>query len=244
MENLNRAPPRWMQQWWFWFSLVFGMTLAIFWSKFITGINDYKVPVIIHGMSAIAWMLLTIVQALLIKSRRRKLHRPTGYVSLVLATIVVISGLQMERQQIQNNGADLFGESLLTIKFFYNDVTALVLFSVFLMLAVFAARRRDIALHLRLIACTVIIPTTPVLLRFFVRHTPQLVPDWTTALLASQVALIGLTATLILFELRYSRLRWPFACLLVYYSFMLLTTEVFAGHQWLQNITMGFAGGT
>ena len=219
------------------------MTLAIFWSKFIIGIDDYKVPVIIHGMSAIAWMLLTIVQALLIKSRRRKLHRTTGYLSLILAAIVVLSGLQMERQQIQSHGADLFGESFLTIKFFYNDVTALFLFCMFLTLAVFAARRRDIALHLRLIACTVIIPTTPVLLRFFVRHTPQIAPDWTTALLASQVALISLTLTLVLFELRYSRFRWPFASLLVYYLIMLLTTKAFASHQWLQNIAMGFAGG-
>lgn len=242
MANLNRTAPRWMQQWWLWFTVVFGFTLAIFWSKFILGINDIKVPVIIHGTSAIAWMLLTIIQALLIRSRLRKPHRITGYCALILATIVVISGLQMERQMIQTQGADAIGEALLSIKFFYNDVTGLILFCVFLALAVFAARRRDIALHLRLIACTAIIPITPVLIRFFVRHTPQIVPDFTTALLASQIALVSLCAILVLAELRYSRIRWPFVCMLLYYFIMLLTTELVASHQWLKSIAFGFAG--
>jgi hypothetical protein len=244
MTNPKRTAPRWMQQWWIWFSVVFAITLAIFWSKFIVGINDFKVPVIIHGMSAIAWMLLTIIQALLIRIRLRKPHRITGYVSLILATIVVISGLQMERQQIQNHGTDVIGEPLLSLKFFYNDVTGLIIFCAFLGLAIFAASRRDIALHLRLIYCTAIIQMTPVLLRFFVRHTPQIAPDWTTALLASQIALVSLCAILILAELRYSRIRWPFVCMLLYYFIMLLTTELVASHQWLKSIAFGFAGVT
>ncbi|MGJ8680616.1 hypothetical protein [Paraglaciecola sp.] len=242
MANLNRIPPSWMQQWWLWFTVVFGLTLAIFWPTFLSGIADYKVPVIIHGISAIAWMLLTIVQALLIKNRQRKPHRTIGYIAPILATIVVISGLQMERQMVQTQGLDAIGEALLSIKFFYNDVTGLALFCLFLALAILAARRRDIALHLRLIACTAIIPIMPALIRFFESITPQIAPDFTTALLASQIALISLVATLVLLEWRYSRLRWPFAYLLGYYIFMLMTTEFFASHQWLKNIVLGFSG--
>lgn len=243
MSNIKRTPPLWMQQWWLWFAALFALTLAIFWKKFILGMSDYNVPVIVHAISAISWMLLTVVQALLIKSRKRKVHRSLGYFSLFLAIVVVFSGLQMERQGIQRDGADAIGEPLLGIKFFYNDVTGLALFCLFLGLAIFAARRRDIALHLRLIACTAIIPLTPALLRLFTRIMPQTVPDFTTALLASQIALISLTVTLILAECRYARLRWPFCSLLVYYFFMLMTTELVASEQWLQKLAFGFANG-
>jgi hypothetical protein len=240
MTIINKTPPRWMQQWWIWFAAVFGITLAIFWSTFLTGIADFKVPVIIHGVSAIAWMMLAVVQALLIKNRRRKPHRTVGYFSLILATIVVISGLQMERQMILRDGTDTIGESLLSIKFFYNDVTGLVLFCLFLTLAVFAARRRDIALHIRLIACTAIIPLIPAFIRVFDGFTP----DVSTALFASQMALVSLVATLVFLEWRYSRLRWPFVCLLAYYILMLMTTELLASEQWLHNLAFGFAGST
>jgi len=244
MENLSRTPPRWMQQWWLWFTAIFAITLAIFWPTFLSGISEYKIPVIIHGTSAIGWMLLTVVQALLIRNRRRKPHHAIGYSSLVLAILVVASGLQMERQMILRDGTDTAGEPLLSIMFFYNDVIALGLFCLFLALAVLAARRRDIALHLRLIACTAIVPLTPALLRAFKAATPQLAPDWTTALAASQVALIGLTGALVLAEWRYSRLRWPFASLLIYYVIMYATTERFADDAWLQSFAFGFAGGT
>jgi hypothetical protein len=243
MSAIIRKAPSWMQQWWLWFTALFALTLAIFWSKFIAGMNDYNLPVVVHGISALGWMLLTIVQAILIKNRRRKIHRTIGYFSLIIAVVVVISGLQMERQGIQRDGTDAIGEPLLAIKFFYNDVTGLALFSLFLGLAVIAARRKDIALHLRLIACTAIIPIMPALIRLFPRIMPQMVPDFTTALITSQVALLSLAVLLVSAELRYSRLRWPFVSLVIYYMFMLMTTEIIASKQWLQQLAIGFSEG-
>ncbi len=114
--------------------------------------------IIIHGLSAIAWMLLTIIQARLIKSGWRKYHRTVGYFSLILAAVVVVSGLQVLQTMILKEGGMVDGVPSTAIKFFYIDMTALTLFCVFLWLAIKAARRRDIALHLRLMACTAIIP--------------------------------------------------------------------------------------
>ena len=242
MGDKNKVSPRWMQQWWLWFFVLFAITLAIFWSKFIVGMNEHNLAVIVHGISAIGWMLLTVVQALLIKSRRRKSHRTIGYSSIVLAIIVVITALQMERQGIQRDGADAIGESLLAIKFLYNDVTGLILFCLFFVLAIFAARRKDIPLHLRMIACTAIIPFMPALIRLFPRIMPTTVPDFTTSLLVSQIALFSICLTLILAEYRYSRLRWPFVSLLLYYVFMIFTTDLVANQLWFQNLAFGFAG--
>ena len=59
-----------------------------------------------------------------------------------------------------------------------------------------AARRRDIPLHLRLMACTAIIPLEAALERTYIYGTPNLVPNFDVALYASVVTLIVLTAVL------------------------------------------------
>jgi hypothetical protein len=205
MSTTRRVLPSWSQQWWVWFTAIFAITFLSFWPSFFSAIVNVETHIIIHGISAIAWMLLTIIQALLIKSRWRRNHRMVGYISLALAAILVLSGLQVLQTMILREG----GASL-AIKFFYLDLTGLVLFCVFLWLAIKAARRRDIPLHLRLITCTAIIPLEAVLERTYLYGMPALVPDFEVALLASNITLIVLTAVLVAGEWWYGRLRWPF----------------------------------
>ena len=129
-----------------------------FWPSFFSAIVNIETHIIIHGVSAISWMLLAVVQAWLIKSRWRKHHRTIGYASLVLTVILVLSGLQvLQTMLLKDNGLE-DGIPLLAIKFLYIDITALLLFCVFLYLAIKAARQSDFSLHMRLMACTAIIP--------------------------------------------------------------------------------------
>jgi len=111
----------------------------------------------------------------------------------------------------------------------------------FLGLAIKAARRRDIALHLRLIACTAIIPLEAVLERTFLYGVPSLVPNLDVALIASEVTLIVLTAGLVVGEWWYQRLRWPFAVLLTYYVIMLLTQSLMAEAGWFVALALSYA---
>ena len=133
-----------------------------------------------------------------------------GYFSLSLAALLELSGLQV----LQNHALGRAIAALLSIKFFYIDCTALVLSCVFLGLAIKAARRRDIPLHLRLMACTAIIPLEAALERTYIYGTPNLVPSFDVALYASVVTLIVITAALKVSEWRYGRSRWPFPGLL------------------------------
>ena len=158
MIHARRSLPRWSQQWWIWFTAIFAITFLSFWPSFFSAIVNIETHIVIHGISAIAWMLLTITQALLIKSGWRRHHRTVGYISISLAAVLVLSGLQVIQTMLFGDGGTADGIALLSVKFFYIDFTALVLFCVFLGLAIKAARRRDIPLHLRLIACTAIIP--------------------------------------------------------------------------------------
>jgi len=241
MTQARRSLPRWSQQWWIWFTAIFAITFASFWPSFFSAIVNIETHIIIHGISAIAWMLLTIIQALLIKSRWRRYHRTVGYTSLALAATLVLSGLWVIQTMLFGDSGTADGIALLSIKFFYIDFTALVLFCVFLGLAIKAARRRDIPLHLRLMTCTAIIPLEAALERTYIYGTPSLVPNFDVALYASVVTLIVVTAVLVASEWWYGRSRWPFPVLLAYFVIMLLTTDIIARAEWFNSLAISYA---
>ena len=53
------------------------------------------VVVIVHGMSITAWYILSLVQALLITVKNRKLHMKLGWSALGLAPVVAVSGVMV-----------------------------------------------------------------------------------------------------------------------------------------------------
>ena len=186
-------------------------------------------------------MLLTIIQALLIKSGQRKHHRTVGYFSLSLAAVLVLSGLWVIQTMLFGENGTAGGIALLSVKFFYLDFTALVLFCGFLWLAIKAARRRDIPLHLRLMTCTAILPLEAALERTYIYGTPSLVPNFDVALYASVITLILVTAAMVASEWWYGRSRWPFRVLLAYFVIMLLTTDIVAGTEWFNSLAVSYA---
>ena len=237
----TKTLPGWVQHWWAWFAAAFLVTFVSFWPSFFSAISNAASHILIHGLCATAWMLLTVAQALLINSRLRNIHRKLGYVSITLAAIVVVSGLWvLKTMMLGDNGPATEGFAL-SLKFFYLDVTGLALFCIFLGLAIRAARQRDIALHLRLIACTAIIPLEAVLERTYLYGTPSLVPNLDVALIASEITLIVFTAGLVLGEWRFSRVRWPFTLMLSYYLTMLFTQDLMAESQWFITIALEYA---
>ena len=241
MTHVGRSLPRWLQQWWIRFTAIFVITFVSFWPSFFSAIVNIETHIVIHGISAIAWMLLTIIQASLIKSGWRKHHRTVGYFSLTLAATLVLSGLWVIQTMLYGDGGAADGIPLLAVKFFYLDFTALVLFCVFLGLAIKAARRRDIPLHLRLMACTAIIPLEAALERTYIYGAPNLVPNFDAALYASVITLIVLAAVLVAIEWWYGRSRWPFAVLSAYFVIMLLTTDLVAQTGWFNSLAISYA---
>lgn len=133
------------------------------------------------------------------------------------------------------------GTPSLAVKFFYLDLTGLIMFCIFLWFAVKAARKRDIALHLRLITCTAIIPLEAVFERTFIYGTPTLVPNFDVALVASMITLFILCIGLIAAEWWYRRLRWPFTILFGYYLIMALTTDMIARTGWFNAFAVYYA---
>lgn len=229
--------PRILAEWWLFFAAAFVLTFAGFWPSFFAALTSTQVPLLIHGFSATAWMLLPILQAWLIKTRRRHLHRRVGWASLTLAAVVVISGLHtLQLFALRNSESEI-----LTFKFVYLDLTGLFLFSVFLGLAIWAARKRDYPLHLRLIGCTALIPLEAAIERLLLNSVPFLIPDFDAALYASLIFMELTLVALIIGEWRWRRLRWPFPFLLAYYLLMHATLTPVAENAVFQSFAWGFA---
>ena len=103
MTTTRRSLPRWLQQWWVWFAVIFAVTFVSFWPSFFSAIVNIETHIIIHGVSAIAWMLLTIIQASLIKSGLRKHHRTVARYS----TSSAVDDLHRDSPARSRIGADL-----------------------------------------------------------------------------------------------------------------------------------------
>lgn len=206
-----------MRRPWPWFAIALAATAFGFWPSFFSNLASVRTVIIVHGISATLWMTLTAVQAWLIATRRRAVHRSVGYASLALATVVVLSGFRVVQTMILTNGND---GDLVGFKFVLLDLTGMILFVVFLALAIRSARSRDIGLHLRLMACTAIIPLEAANERTAILLFPDLVPDFSVGLYAALISMEIICVALIIAERRFDRVRWPLPFMLGYYLVM------------------------
>jgi hypothetical protein len=212
------------KQLWPWFALALAATAFGFWPSFYSTIHTVPPHILVHGITATLWMSLPVVQGLLIVRGKRRLHRLIGYASLALAAVVVLSGLRVVQTMLLNDGEPT---SLVGFKFVLLDLTGLTLFAIFLVLAIRAATRYDIGLHLRLMACTAIIPLEAANERTAILLFPALVPGFAEGLYASLLSMEAICLALIFAEWRLDRIRWPFAFMLGYYLLMhLIATPI------------------
>jgi len=119
-------------------------------------------------------------------------------------------------------------------KFLYLDLTGLMLFSLFVVLAVLAARRRDFALHLRLMACTTLIPMEAAIERLLGNTMPARFPDFEASLQGALFFMEAVLVGLIIGERSWRTVRWPFPTLLAYYLFMHVTMGWVIAQPWFQ----------
>lgn len=223
---------------WLWFALAFAVVAFGFWPSFLSVLPSHPTPILVHGISATVWMALPILQAWLIAKRSRKLHRSIGYASIALALVVAVSGLIVIQIMILRTVDDF---QLRLIKFAYVDLTGIALFVIFLGLAIRSARRRDIGMHMRLMACTAIIPIEAANERAAMLLAPSLVPDFATALYASLISMELIVTALILAEWRFDRVRWAFPFMLIYYLIMHLTATPVAQNPGFQAFCLWYA---
>lgn len=214
------------------------LTVGGFWPEFFSKLPSTPLPHHIHGWSATAWMVLPLLQYALKRNGRRDLHRRVGYWSVALAGIVALSGVYVVRMMAFTN---LTTFRLASVKFVWLDLTGIALFGVYVVVAIAAARRRDIRLHVLALIASAFIPLEAALERVFVYGLPAFFPDFDAALYGALVSLEIACAALILVEWRSGRVRWPMPALLAYYVVMHATLTPLATSPGFQRFSDWFA---
>lgn len=93
----------------FGFIAVLVVLVAGFWESYFSVLFQGMHPTHhFHGITMLAWVLLLITQAALVRKRRFRLHRMTGRISYVLAPLVVVSGVLVNLHFIERVAEPLF----------------------------------------------------------------------------------------------------------------------------------------
>lgn len=112
----------------------------------------------VHGIAMFGWCLMLIVQAALIRSHRRPIHRTVGRLSYVLAPLIVISTIMLANFRLDARGLTPQALYFLALQIFM-----LLQFAVFYVQAI--RHRRNSPVHARYMVCTALPLLDPIFAR-------------------------------------------------------------------------------
>ena len=163
---LHRLTPRF-------FVVFLALTVWAFWPSYFSRLFDQ--PTLLHhahGIVLALWLVMLVVQAQLIRTQRRSLHRQLGKLSYVVAPAVVLVTTAFVHQRL----APLAGVAAWPAAALHSlalMLGSLLAFAVFYGLAI--AKRRDSQTHARWMVCTVFPMFTPVTDRLIAVNAPSLI---------------------------------------------------------------------
>jgi hypothetical protein len=156
------------------FVVFLALTVWAFWPSYFSRL--FEQPTLLHhahGIVLALWLVLLVVQAQLIRTQRRPLHRQLGKLSYVLAPAVVVVTTAFVHQRMAPALAafpDLPAPLLHSLALMLLSLAA---FAIFYGLAM--ANRRDSQTHARWMVCTVFPMFTPVTDRLIAAHMQSLI---------------------------------------------------------------------
>lgn len=112
----------------------------------------------LHGIAMFGWVLLLVLQAGLIRTKRRTIHRQTGKLAYVLGPWIFITTIVLANYQLNIRGLTQEALWILAMQFF-----TLIQFTVFLAMAI--SRRKQPDVHARWMICTAFTLIDPILVR-------------------------------------------------------------------------------
>ena len=141
--------------------------LFAFWPGYFH--NPFSVPdyhIHVHGIIATSWCVLLVVQAYLIRSKNRDLHRRLGKLSYVLAPLVFLSTVSVYQNLVQGNEVTVSEQMFAGLVF--GEVT---LFALMYGLAIY--HRDTPTVHARYMVCTPLPMIPPIFNRILGTHYPE-----------------------------------------------------------------------
>lgn len=135
--------------------VAFGGFMPTYWLPLLAGTLD--VPPVRHVHAAIffAWTLFFVMQTALVAQGHTRLHRRTGRVGAVLATVMVVSGIMVAANSMQL--ATVAGQGDAARAFLIVPLSGIALFAVLVAIAIANVRQPAIHKRLLLVANVVIL---------------------------------------------------------------------------------------
>jgi hypothetical protein len=144
------------------FALAIVVTMVGFSKSYFGNIEKISIFHHIHGASATAWMLLLIIQPILYKQGKLALHRKLGWIAAFTAVpLLIICGLIMMHLMVGPN-AKLYPPG---IPYRLSFIDCYSLFMFLLLFGLSLKHGRNVHLHARYMACTVLSVLPPAITR-------------------------------------------------------------------------------
>jgi hypothetical protein len=202
-------------------------TLIGFMPTFFIRLNQVDVPHLIHGWTMIAWLVLVLVQATLIKGGRYKLHRVLGWSSLALFVLLVGSSCQMIALMLSGKTHLPFEMA----KFFaYSDILDMPLLLILFGGAIILRKNRH--LHSRLVATTVLTSMVPAVARMFNILIWRSLVGLNYAMHPTYILNLTILGIAIESDRRKGRLRWPLPLAFGWFAFDYATQWLVVDAPW------------
>ncbi len=146
------------------FALLLVVELIGFWRSYFSKLTapDVTFEQHFHGIAMLLWVLMLIAQAWLIRTRRRGAHRALGWTSVVLAPLLVVSGLLVIHDILTRMPSPL---PPFAYQAMWMGPYQVLMFGLLWALAI--VNRRNMALHMRYMCATAVMFINPGLSRAF-----------------------------------------------------------------------------
>jgi len=192
------------------FSLALLVAVIGFFPSYFSRLGQTDVVRHFHGITALAWMLLLVAQAWLIRQGNRPVHRRIGKSAFVLAPLFIASGLLVTHSML--GGANAFQRAF-GPQLAFLDLSSVIYFGVVVGLAI--RHRRNIQLHARYMASTVVLVLPPAVSRILGMGVPG-IHSFEASVHAAYFLSQLIVVLLLLDDRRLGRIRHPYPVLLVF----------------------------
>jgi hypothetical protein len=187
---------------------------------------------LVHGWTMTSWILLVLVQATLIRSRRYKYHRLLGWSSLALFVAMLATSCRVLALMLSGKSGLPFDAA----KFFgYSDIVDMPLLIFFFGSAIYW--RKDRQLHSRLMAVTVLTSIVPALARMFNIMIWRSFEGLSYAMHPTYLLILGVLGIAIYFDRKNGMLRWPLPLAFGWFAFVYATQWPMMNVQWYDSVT-------
>ena len=93
---------------WLWVMGLLIISFIAFWPSYYAVISESDFYIHFHAVTAILWFALLIVQPILIKKRKLKVHRLFGKISYPVAGLVIISIVLLAHNRISTSPEEFY----------------------------------------------------------------------------------------------------------------------------------------